>query len=113
MVAKASGYVNHPEAPTSAEFELPPSCQQTLRDKLFVAYDGRTENGSCVVIFATGRNQDTLAHDPNWIADGTFYVSPKQFYLSFSVHAVIDGKRAFLCSSLFWQTRLRTLMLLC
>ena len=34
----------------------------------------------------------TWAAHPNWIADGTFYVSPKQFYQSYSIHAVIDGK---------------------
>ena len=57
-----------------------------------MAYDGRTEKGARVIIFATRRNLNTLADYPNWIADGTFYVSPKQFYQSFSIHAVIDGK---------------------
>ena len=52
----------------------------------------RTEKGSRVIIFATRRSLDTLAEHPNWIADGTFYVAPKQFYQSFSIHAVIDGK---------------------
>ena len=90
--AKASGSANQPEAPTATEFELPPTCQTTLRDEDFVAYDGRTEKGSRVIIFATRRSLDTLAEHPNWIADGTFYVAPKQFYQSFSIHAVIDGK---------------------
>ena len=90
--AKSSGSVNHPEASTSAEFELPPTCQTTLRDEDFVAYDGRTEKGSRVIIFATRRSLDTLTEHPNWIADGTFYVAPNQFYQSFSIHAVIDGK---------------------
>ena len=39
--AKASGSANHPEAPTSTEFELPPTCQKTVNDEDFVAYDGR------------------------------------------------------------------------
>jgi hypothetical protein len=78
--AKASGSANHPEAPTSAEFELPLTFQQTLRDEPFVAYDGRIDTGSPVIIFATGLNLDTLADNPNWIADGTFYVTPKQFF---------------------------------
>ena len=90
--AKASGSVNYPEAPTSTELELPPTCQTTLRDEDFVAYDGRTEKESRVIIFATRRSLDTLAEHPNWIADGTFYVAPKQFFQSFSIHAVIDGK---------------------
>ena len=38
--AKSSGSVNHPEALTSAEFELPPTCQLTQQDEDFVAYDG-------------------------------------------------------------------------
>ena len=57
-----------------------------------MAYDGRTEKGSRVIIFATRRSLDTLTEHPNWIADGTFYVAPNQFYQSFSIHAVIDGK---------------------
>ncbi|KAL5253117.1 hypothetical protein ACHWQZ_G015773 [Mnemiopsis leidyi] len=43
--AKFSVSVNHPEALTSAEFELTPSCQLTQRDEDFVAYYGRTEKG--------------------------------------------------------------------
>ena len=43
--ATSSGSVNHPEALTSAEFELPPSCQLTQRDEDFVAYYGRTKKG--------------------------------------------------------------------
>ena len=57
-----------------------------------MAYDGRSDKGSRILIFATKRNLETLAEYPNWIADGTFYVALKQFYQSFSIHAVIDGK---------------------
>ena len=45
--AKTSGSANHPEAPTSAEFEVPPTCQTTIRGHDFrVAYDGKTDKGS-------------------------------------------------------------------
>ncbi|KAL5265803.1 hypothetical protein ACHWQZ_G006491 [Mnemiopsis leidyi] len=81
---KSSGSMNHSEALTSAEFELPPTCQFTQQDEDFAAYDGRTEKGSCVIIFATTRNLVTLAEVPNWIADETFYVALKQFYPHFS-----------------------------
>ena len=47
---------------------------------------------SRILIFATKRNLETLAEYPNWIAEENFYVAPKQFYQSFSIHAVIDGK---------------------
>ena len=58
--AKTSGSANHPEAPTSAEFELPPSCQTTIRGDDFVAYDGKTDKGSRLIVFATKRNLLTL-----------------------------------------------------
>ena len=90
--AKASGSANHSEALKSTDFELPPTCQYTLRDEDFVAFDGVTDKGARLIIFTTARNLRILASHPNWIADGTFYVSPKQFYQSYSIHAVIDGK---------------------
>ena len=37
--AQASGSANHPEAPTSADFALPPTCQLTVNEEDFVAYD--------------------------------------------------------------------------
>ena len=90
--AEASGSANHSEASTADEFELPPTCQHTVRGDDFVLYDGRTDKGARIVVFATQRNLDTLAEHPNWIADGTFYVAPKLFFQSFTVHAVIDRK---------------------
>ena len=57
-----------------------------------MAYDGGSVKGSRILIFATKRNLETLAEYPNWIAEENFYVAPKQFYQSFSIHAVIDGK---------------------
>ena len=80
------------EAPTSADFVLPgpPTYQLTVNEEDFVAYDGRSDEGPRILILATKRNLETLAEYPNWIADGTFYVAPKQFYQSFSIHAVID-----------------------
>ena len=56
--AKASGSANHPEAPTT--LELPPTCQTTLRDEDFVAYDGRTEKGSRVIIMFCTRSVGTF-----------------------------------------------------
>ena len=34
----------------------------------------------------------TLAQYPDWIADGTFYVAPKIFPQSYTIHAVVDLK---------------------
>ena len=51
--AQASGSANHPEAPTSADFVLPPTCQLTANEEDFVAYDGRSDKGSRILIFAT------------------------------------------------------------
>ena len=44
-----------------------------------------------MIIFTTPRNLEILAAYPNWIMDGTFYVCPKIFYQSYSIHAVIDN----------------------
>ena len=90
--AKASGSSNYPEAGSAAEFELPPTCLKSSRDEDFVAHDGKSDKGARVIVFSTNRNLETLSTHPNWIADGTFYVAPKQFYQSYSIHAVIDGK---------------------
>ena len=45
-----------------------------------------------MIMFSTKRNLQVLEEYPNWIADGTFYVCPKIFQQSYSLHAVIDGK---------------------
>ena len=34
----------------------------------------------------------TLSQYPDWIADGTFYVAPKIFSQSYTIHAVVDLK---------------------
>ena len=90
--AKASGSANHSEAPSSAEFVLPPTCQTTLREENFVLFDGVTDTGSRLIVFTTEKNLRVLAEHPNWIVDGTFYVCPKIFQQSYSIHAVIDRK---------------------
>ena len=50
------------------------------------------DRGVRVIAFSTTRNMKTLAEYPNWIADGTFYVAPKIFPQSYTIHAVVDLK---------------------
>ncbi len=90
--AKSSGSANHTEASKLENFELPPTCLTTLRDESFVLFDGVTDEGSRMIIFTTARNLQILAEHPGWLADGTFYVAPRLFQQSYSIHAVIDGK---------------------
>jgi hypothetical protein len=58
----------------------------------FVLYDGKTRRNVRVLAFSTARNLTTLAEYNNWIADGTFYVAPRIFAQSYTIHAVIDRK---------------------
>ena len=59
--ANASGSANHSEAPTAAEFTLPPTCLETLRGNDFVMFDGNTDKGARLIVFSTKRNLETLA----------------------------------------------------
>ena len=45
-----------------------------------------------MIAFATARNMQTLAEYTDWIADGTFYVAPKIFPQSYTIHSVVDNK---------------------
>ena len=90
--ASASGSAQHSEADTSEDFVLPPTCTSTRKGEPFVLYDGKTDRGVRVIAFATGRNMQTLAEYTDWIADGTFYVAPKIFPQSYTIHAVVDLK---------------------
>ena len=63
--AVASGSSQHQEATTSEDFTLPPTCTSTRRDEPFVLYDGSTDRGVRVIIFATSRNMETLS-DCRW-----------------------------------------------
>jgi len=56
--AVASGSSQHQEATTSEDFTLPPTCTSTRRDEPFVLYDGSTDRGVRVIIFATSRNME-------------------------------------------------------
>ena len=90
--ASSSGSAQHTEATTSEDFILPPTCTSTRRDEPFVLYDGKTDRGVRVIAFSTTRNMKTLAQYPDWIADGTFYVAPKIFPQSYTIHPVVDLK---------------------
>jgi len=90
--ASSSGSAQHAEATTSEDFILPSTCTSTRRDEPFVLYDGKTDRGVRVIAFSTTRNMKTLAKYPDWIADGTFYVAPKIFPQSYTIHSVVDSK---------------------
>ena len=79
------------EAKNSTDFVLPPTCTSTRRGEAFVLYDGFTDRNVRIIIFSTQRNVEILTCYPNWICDGTFYVCPKIFAQSYSIHSV-DNK---------------------
>ena len=90
--AKSSGSSLYHEANTAAKFILPPTCQLTIRGDQFTFVNGYTDCNSRLILYATNRNLDTLVDYPDWICDGTFYVAPKLFTQSYSIHSIIDGK---------------------
>ena len=90
--ASASGSAQHTESKTSLEFVLPPSCTSTRRDEQFILFDGKTDRDVRIIAFATNRNLHALAEHNNWIADGTFYVAPKIFPQSYTIHSKIENK---------------------
>ena len=90
--ALSNGSAQHQEAATSEEFLLPPTCTSTRRDENFVLYNGTTDRDVRIIAFATRRNMETLAHYTDWIADGTFYISPKIFPQSYTIHSVVENK---------------------
>ncbi|KAL5262662.1 hypothetical protein ACHWQZ_G008159 [Mnemiopsis leidyi] len=90
--ASSSVSAQHADATTSEDFILPSTCTSTRRDEPFVLYDGKTDRGVRVIAFSTTRNMKTLAKYPDWIADGTFYVAPKIFPQSYTIHSVVDSK---------------------
>ena len=69
-----------------------PSMESLSRVVQRVLYDGKTRRNVRVLAFSTARNLATLAEYNNWIADGTFYVAPRIFAQSYTIHAVIDRK---------------------
>ena len=90
--AAQSGSAQHQESSTSSKFVLPPTCTSTRKDEPFVLFDGSKDRGVRVIAFATARNMQTLATYTDWIADGTFYVAPKIFPQSYTIHSVVDNK---------------------
>ena len=109
--AAQSGSAQHQESSTSSssDFVLPPTCTSTRKDEPFVLFDGSTDRGVRVIAFATARNMQTLATYTDWIADGTFYVAPKIFPQSYTIHSVVDNKCVPLVYILM-VTRRETLM---
>ena len=89
--ADATGSAEYNETKARADFVLPDSCNVTQRNKQFLLYD-QSNGTDRILVFATTRNLEKLADHRTWLCDGTFYVAPKLFYQSYSVHALIAGK---------------------
>ena len=90
--AVSSGSATYTEAKTADEFVLPTTCSKTKRGECFVLFDGMTDANVRIIIFSTENNVKLLIKYPNWICDGTFYVCPKIFAQSYTIHSVIGGK---------------------
>ena len=90
--AAAAGATSGPEAATSLAYVLPPTCMQTMRGEDFVLYDGTTDKNCRIIAFSTWRNMHCLSVYSDWICDGTFFVAPKLFSQSYTIHSVIDNQ---------------------
>ena len=85
--AVASGSSQHQEATTSEDFTLPPTCTSTRRDEPFVLYDGSTDRGVRVIIFATSRINERIVW--HWVLNhGNLEVLT---CCSFWLHVLVRG----------------------
>lgn len=65
--------------------------QTTAKGDSFLLHDSGEGDSERILIFATERNLSCLAQATTWFADGTFKVTPEQFYQLYTVHATVNG----------------------
>lgn len=63
----------------------------TAKGDPFLLYDSGDGDSERLFIFATQQNLKCLAESTSWFADGTFKVTPDQFYQLYTVHADINS----------------------
>ncbi|KAM7304445.1 hypothetical protein ISCGN_014345 [Ixodes scapularis] len=68
-----------------------PKYKVTAKGDSFVLHDSGDGDSERLLTFATERNLSYLARATPWFADGTFKVTPEQFYQLYTVHAVVNG----------------------
>ena len=89
--AKAKGFTE-PQATNLEDFVLPPEAMQTFHGKSFLLYDEPAPRKERLMVFSTADNMDMLSACKLWLCDGTFWVAPKDFTQSYTIHANIFGK---------------------
>lgn len=65
--------------------------QVTAKGDAFLLHDSGAGDSDRLFIFATQQNLKCLAEATAWFADGTFKVTPGQFYQLYTVHAATNG----------------------
>lgn len=96
-----------PARPTTRDFEIPEQFHHVSidnRDDRFLLYDSydamaddSDTDGGRVVIFATNEMLNLLKYNRNWMADGTFKVSPTFFLQLYTIHAILGRDNVMPC----------------
>ncbi|KAM7315741.1 uncharacterized protein ISCGN_005524 [Ixodes scapularis] len=74
-----------------ADIRMPAEFKVTAKGDSFFLHDSGDGDSERLLIFATERNLSYLARATTWFADGTFKVTPEQFYQLYTAHAVVNG----------------------
>ncbi|CAF1683717.1 unnamed protein product, partial [Adineta ricciae] len=73
--------------PTTPGNRLPDQLKQTDRGESFVLHEDKD-----LIIFTTNSNLSVLKTCKHWFADGTFSVSPEDFYQMFTLHGLFKSQ---------------------
>ncbi|CAF1192190.1 unnamed protein product [Adineta ricciae] len=73
--------------PTTPGNRLPDQLKQTDRGENFVLHEDKD-----LIIFTTNSNLSVLKTCKHWFADGTFSVSPEDFYQMFTLHGLFKSQ---------------------
>ena len=76
---------------TTLKFTLPDELKVTHSGDSFLFFDSGEDDPERILIFATSDNLDTFYNADSWYCDGTFSVSPKNFYQLYTIQTLVEG----------------------
>ena len=91
---EASGSAAYVEPNHRRDYVLPESLKYIGPDdekERFLLHD-EPDSDNRIVIFGTLRGLEVLKRYTDWAIDGTFKSCPRQFFQSFSLHAIVERK---------------------
>lgn len=91
---KVSGVLNNGQLS-----DIPDELKLTLKGQNFIFYDSGVQDSQRIIIFGTEENATHARHSTVLLADGTFKVSPSEFYQVYIIYYQLFGKilPAFYC----------------